>query len=82
MFKLEGSKVLVTGSAGHIGSHLVDAALADGASRVQVFDNFAEGNSHNSKMQRGATARDLPTISILIPAGASYPRQLRGRTAL
>ncbi len=82
MFKLEGSKVLVTGGAGHIGSQIVDAALAEGASRVLVYDNFAEGNSHNSKMQRGATARDLPTISILIPAGASYPRQLRGRTAL
>ena len=82
MFKLEGRKVLVTGGAGHIGSQIVDAALAEGASRVLVYDNFAEGNSHNSKMQRGATARDLPTISILIPAGASYPRQLRGRTAL
>jgi NAD(P)-dependent dehydrogenase (short-subunit alcohol dehydrogenase family) len=82
MFKLEGSKVLVTGGGGHIGSQIVDAALAEGASRVLVYDNFAEGNSHNSKMQRGATARDLPTISILIPAGASYSRQLRGRTAL
>jgi nucleoside-diphosphate-sugar epimerase len=82
MFKLEGSKVLVTGSAGHIGSHIVDAALADGASRVQVFDNFAEGNSRNSKRPRGATARDLPPISILIPADAPYPMQLRARTAL
>jgi len=82
MFKLEGSKVLVTGGAGHIGSQIVDAALAEGASRVLVYDNFAEGNSHSSKRPRGATARDLPTISILIPAGAPYPMQLRARTAL
>lgn len=47
MFKLEGSRVLVTGGAGHIGSHIVDAVLAEGAGRVLVFDNFAEGNSGN-----------------------------------
>ena len=82
MFKLEGSKVLVTGGAGHIGSQIVDAALAEGASRVLVYDNFAEGNSRNSKRPQGATARDLPPISILIPAGAPYPMQLCGRTAL
>jgi len=82
MFKLEGGKVLITGGAGHIGSHIVDAALAERASRVLVYDNFAEGNSRNSKRPRGATARDLPPISILIPAGAPYPMQLCGRTAL
>jgi UDP-glucose 4-epimerase len=47
MFTLDGSKVLVTGGAGHIGSHIVDAVLAEGASRVLVLDNFAEGNSRN-----------------------------------
>ena len=82
MFILEGSKVRVTGSAGHIGSHIVDAALAARASRVLVYDNFAEGNSRNSKRPRGATARDRPPISIVIPAGAPYPMQLRARTAL
>ena len=82
MFKLEGGKVLVTGGAGHIGSHIVDAALAARASPVLVYDNFAEGNSRNSKRPRGATACDRPTISILIPAGAPYPMQLRARTAL
>ena len=47
MFTLEGSKVLVTGGAGHIGSHIVDAVLDEGAARVIVVDNFAEGNSRN-----------------------------------
>src|SRR5712692_1790520 len=47
MSPLKGSKVLVTGGAGHIGSHVVDAALAEGASCVVVYDNFAEGNLRN-----------------------------------
>jgi len=64
MFKLEGSKVLVTGGAGHIGSHIVDAALAEGAARVLVYDNFAEGNSRNLQpaLQSGRVevlARDI-----------------------
>src|SRR5437879_104189 len=64
MFKLEGSKVLVTGGAGHIGSHIVDAALAEGAARVLVYDNFAEGNSRNlqAALQSGRVevlARDI-----------------------
>lgn len=47
MFALEGSRVLVTGGAGHIGSHIVDAVLAEGVARVIVYDNFAEGNTRN-----------------------------------
>jgi nucleoside-diphosphate-sugar epimerase len=64
MFELEGSKVLVTGGAGHIGSHIVDAVLAEGASRILIFDNFAEGNSRNLQpaLQSGRAevlARDI-----------------------
>jgi UDP-glucose 4-epimerase len=55
MFSLTRSRVLVTGGAGHIGSHVVDAALAEGASSVVVYDNFAEGNLRNleSALQTG-----------------------------
>ncbi len=64
MFSLDGTTVLVTGGAGHIGSHVVDAVLAESASRVVVYDNFAEGNLRNleSALQTGrveVVARDI-----------------------
>ena len=64
MFSLKGSRVLVTGGAGHIGSNVVDAVLAEDASSVVVYDNFAEGNLRNleSAVETGraeVVARDI-----------------------
>lgn len=46
------AKVLVTGGGGFIGSHLVDAFLAQG-DEVSVFDNFSTGSKDNLSHVRG-----------------------------
>jgi UDP-glucose 4-epimerase len=47
MADLSGARVLVTGGAGFIGSHLVDALLDAGAASVAVVDTFFVGRDEN-----------------------------------
>ncbi len=44
---LKGSKVLVLGGAGFIGSHLVRALLAQPIEELVVYDNFSRGKKEN-----------------------------------
>jgi UDP-glucose 4-epimerase len=44
---LEGARVLVTGGAGLVGSHIVDQLLAEGVEQVIVLDNFIRGRQEN-----------------------------------
>jgi UDP-glucose 4-epimerase len=44
--KIKGSKLLVIGGAGFVGSHLTDALLDMGAT-VQIIDDFSNGNMAN-----------------------------------
>ena len=44
---IAGKKILVTGGAGFIGSHLVDMLLREDVAKIVVFDNFIRGGAHN-----------------------------------
>jgi UDP-glucose 4-epimerase len=49
---VSGKHVLVTGGAGFIGSHLVDALLARGARRVTIVDSMRFANQHHDELAR------------------------------
>jgi UDP-glucose 4-epimerase len=76
--KIENGRFLITGGAGFIGSHLVDALLARGAERVTVVDNFFLGRDENlaqARAQHGSRltvyrddASDMYAMSSVIDA--------------
>ncbi|MFC7275713.1 NAD-dependent epimerase/dehydratase family protein [Paractinoplanes rhizophilus] len=45
--QIEGTRALVTGGAGTIGSHVVDELIRGGAAEVVVLDNFVRGRREN-----------------------------------
>ena len=47
MSALEGARVVVTGGAGNVGSHIVDAAIAAGAREVVALDALVRGVPEN-----------------------------------
>ncbi|HWO94581.1 MAG TPA: NAD-dependent epimerase/dehydratase family protein, partial [Dehalococcoidia bacterium] len=44
---LESSRILVTGGAGLVGSHIVDRLAAEDVAEVIVLDNFVRGRIEN-----------------------------------
>ena len=84
-----GRRALVTGGAGFIGSHLVDALLAAGW-RVRALDDFSSGRPENLEAARGlellrgdftdaeTTARAVEGVEVVFHQGAvpSVPRSV------
>lgn len=44
---IENKRVLITGGAGLIGSHIADRLVQEGAREIVVLDNFTRGRRHN-----------------------------------
>jgi UDP-glucose 4-epimerase len=69
-------KILITGGAGFIGSHLADKFIADGHS-VEVIDDFSTGRAENLPLEARIIARDVRgSIStesdLIVHCAASY----------
>ncbi len=64
LVKIQGSKLVVTGGAGLIGSHTVDELLSEDVSEVVVFDNFSRGTAENLEDARGDNRVQIVTDDI------------------
>ena len=73
---LRGSRALVTGGAGTIGSHLVDQLLEAGASEIIVLDNFVRGRRAN--LTRALSSGSVRVVEGDIRDRALLPRLIRG----
>lgn len=72
MMNLHDKRVLVTGGAGFVGSHIVDQLVAEGCDRITVIDNMIRGRPENLAMAGNkvelieADIRDLQVMERLV----------------
>src|SRR5437867_13254086 len=63
--------IVVTGGAGHVGSHVVEMLLADANNRIISLDNYFNGREENhitgAEYRRGHT-KDIETLIPEIPS--------------
>jgi UDP-glucose 4-epimerase len=79
MNRIEGTKILITGGAGFMGSTTADQLLDAGAAEVRVLDNFVRGSHRNLERARRSgrlqviegDIRDKKTVNDAV-AGVDY----------
>src|SRR5260370_12472337 len=65
----ESRRVLITGGAGFIGSHLTDALIERGF-RVQILDNLSTGHRQNLNPRAALIQADIRDLDSITPAFA------------
>ena len=69
---MQGVRVLVTGGAGFIGSHLVDSLVRQGA-MVRILDNFSSGLRENLANVLDDVEIELhPGVVVYVPRGVRH----------
>ena len=77
MNTLRNSRVLITGGAGLVGSHIADRLAAEDVAEVVVLDNFVRGRMENLA-QATKTLRKLTVIDADITDPATVKSAMRG----
>lgn len=71
--ELKGKKILVTGGASFIGSHLIDALLVEKPSLIRVVDNLSSGKRANIKTHLDKQTIQFHKLDLLEP---KVPRKM------